>query len=204
MSRHSWDRLVAWLIDWLSILAWVAVIAAVGVPLFLLGVTRGLTTGAANVIASTILVVPVTIALAWQESGIRQATLGKRIRHLQVADADIGSRVPFQRTLLRNSVKIAVPWILGHAVAYELFRSSSSNPPGWLWVATAAAYVLPAASVASLFVRRGRTPYDWISRTTVIRNLPPNKNQPVPTSAAEGRTSPAAAPTPRSTTIPPT
>ena len=170
MSRHPWDRLVAWLVDCLCILGWVAVTAAVGVAFYMAGATVGLSRGALNIIATVIVVVPVTIALAWLESSSRQATVGKRTRRLRVVDADTGSRVPFRRALLRNVLKIAVPWLLGHAVVFEIVQTSEAGAvPGWLWVATAGAYVLPAVYVASLFVRRGRTPYDRISRTTVTR-----------------------------------
>ncbi|MEX2551862.1 MAG: RDD family protein, partial [Actinomycetota bacterium] len=65
--------------------------------------------------------------------------------------------MPFPRALLRNALKIAVPWMLGHAVVFELVQTSeaeASAVPGWLWVVTAGAYVLPAAYVVSLFVRR--------------------------------------------------
>lgn len=68
------------------------------------------------------------------------------------------------------SLKIALPWMIGHAVVFEIVnRDAAGQVPAWLWVATAGAYVLPAVYVVSLFIRRGRTPYDWISRTTVIR-----------------------------------
>lgn len=169
-SRHPWNRLVAWLIDWLCVSTWVAASAAVGVPLYLAGRTRGLSTITLNIIASTAVVMPVTIGLAWLESSAREATIGKRTRRLRVVDADTGSRIPFRRALLRNAVKIAVPWMLGHAVVYEIVQTSKAGDvPGWLAVATGGAYVLPAVYVVSLFVRRGRTPYDWMSRTTVIR-----------------------------------
>src|SRR5687768_10424313 len=120
MSRHPWDRLVAWLIDWLCVLAWVAVTAAVGTAVYLTGATAGLSTGALNVIATATVVVPVTIALAWLESSSREATIGKRTRGLRVVDADSGSRVRFPRALLRNALKIAVPWTIGHTVVFEI------------------------------------------------------------------------------------
>ena len=162
------DRLVAWLIDWLCVLAWVAVTAAVGTAFYLTGATVGLSPGALNIIATATVVVPVTIALAWLESSSREATIGKRTRRLRVVDTDSGSRVPFPRALLRNALKIAVSWTMGHAVVFEIVQTSEAGAiPGWLWVATAGAYVLPAVYVVWLFVRRGRTPYDWISRTTV-------------------------------------
>lgn len=170
MSREPWNRLIAWLIDWLCLLAWVAVTAAVGVTLDVTGVTPDLSRGALNIIATVIVVVPVTGAFALLESSGWEATVGKRTRRLRVVDAESGSPVPFRRTLRRNFVKIALPWMIGHAVVFEIVtRDAAGQVPGWLWVATAGAYVLPAFYVVSLFIGRGRTPYDWVSRTTVVR-----------------------------------
>src|ERR1700709_1004055 len=118
MTRHPGDRLAAWVLDWVCILAWVAVTAAVGVPLFLTGITHGVSTVWLNIIGAVVLIAPVTVGLAFFESGARQATLGKRPRTLQGAGADTGSRVTFSRALLRNSLKVALPWALGHAVVF--------------------------------------------------------------------------------------
>src|ERR1700712_4543510 len=120
MTRLAGDRLAAWALDWLCILAWVAVTAAVGVPLLLTGVTHGVSPVWLNIIGAVVLIAPVTVGLAWLEFGTRPATFGKRTRRLQVAGADTGSRVTFSRALLRNSLKIALPWTLGHAVVFGL------------------------------------------------------------------------------------
>jgi hypothetical protein len=170
MTRLAGDRLAAWVVDWLCILVWVALTASVGVPLFLSGITRGVSTVWLNVTGALVLIVPVTVGLAWLESGTRQSTVGKRTRRLQLVGADTGSRVTFSRALLRNSLKIALPWTLGHAVVFGIVQTGSSGSvPGWLWTATAAAYVLPIVYVTSLFLGRGRTPYDRLSRTAVIK-----------------------------------
>ena len=67
-------------------------------------------------------------------------------------------------------MKIAVPWTIGHAAVYGIVASSAAGsiPPA-VWAATAFAYALPLAYVASLFFGTGRTPYDRISGTTVTR-----------------------------------
>jgi hypothetical protein len=62
VDRHPWNRLLAWGVDWLCILVWVAITAAVGIPLYLSGVTTGLSLAVLNVVAALILVVPVTLA----------------------------------------------------------------------------------------------------------------------------------------------
>ncbi|MGN6127372.1 MAG: RDD family protein, partial [Humibacter sp.] len=78
MRRRPWRRLVAWLIDWACILVWAGIVAAVGVPLYLAGVTRDVDDVTLNVIAAATIVVPVTLGLAALESSGWQATLGKR------------------------------------------------------------------------------------------------------------------------------
>ena len=168
MNRQPWNRLLAWVIGWISILAWVALIAAAGVPLWLAGITGGLTVVALNIIATLFLVVPVTLMLAWFESSARQASIGKHLRRLLVVNSRTCVRVSYRRALVRNTMKIAVPWTIGHAAVFGIVASSAEGAvPPWIWVATAFAYVLPAAYVASLFLGTGQTPYDRISGTSV-------------------------------------
>jgi uncharacterized RDD family membrane protein YckC len=76
-------RLLAFGLDWLLILAWAALVAAVGIPLYLRGLTSGLSVTAVSVIATTVLVVPVTAWLAWLESRPAHATIGKRVLGLR-------------------------------------------------------------------------------------------------------------------------
>ncbi|MFF1635702.1 RDD family protein [Leifsonia sp. NPDC058248] len=164
-------RLLACVVDWACILVWVAITAAIGIPLFLAGVTDGLSIPALNVVATIVLVLPVTVGLALLEASSRESTLGKRVRRLRVVDASTGSPVPFGRTLLRNVVKVAIPWTLGHAAVYALVASDPDAPPtGGVWVLTAAAYALPIVYVVSLFGGDGRTPYDRLARTRVLRD----------------------------------
>jgi len=167
-SGRPWSRLAAWLIDWLLVLEWVAILAAVGIPLFLNGVTSQLSVVTLNLIATLALVVPVTIGLAVLESGDRGATVGKRVRRLEVVTATTGTPASMKRTLLRNVLKIAVPWTIGHAAVYGIVTTDAAAAPApSVWILTAIAYVLPLVYVVSLFVGSGRTPYDRISGTTV-------------------------------------
>ena len=167
MNRHPWNRLLAWVIDWLCILVWVAVVAVVGISLYLAGITGGLTVVAQNILATVILVVPVTLMLAGFESSAREASIGKRVRHLLVVSSRTGQRVSFRRALARNTMKLAVPWTVGHAAVYSIVAASAAGsiPPS-IWVITAFAYVLPLVYIASLFFGTGRSPYDRISGTT--------------------------------------
>lgn len=167
--RHPWNRLLAWVVDWLTILVWVALVAAIGIPLYLAGVTGTLPPLWLNLVAAVTLVAPVTVALAAQESSVKEATLGKRTRRLRVVDARSGRRISFRKAIARNAVKIAVPWTIGHAVVYGIVASSGTTTvPIWIWIVTAIAYGLPIAYVISLFVGTGRTPYDRLCATVVV------------------------------------
>lgn len=154
----------------LCISGWVAVLAVAGATLYVTGVLRSLSAGAGNLVSFLVLVLPVTVALARSESGPLEATIGKRARRLRVVDAGTGSQASFGRALLRNAAKIAVPWELGHTVAYGLIGAvPGASIPGWLVSAMVAAHILPTVYVVTLFVGHGRTPYDWLSRTIVVR-----------------------------------
>jgi uncharacterized RDD family membrane protein YckC len=166
--RHPWNRLLAWLIDWLCILVWVAIVAAVGGILYATGVTRAMDPVSGNIVGFVTLIVPVTLALAWRESSARGATPGKRSRRLRVvASSGDGSRVSFRRALLRSVLKVALPWELGHTVVFTLV-SSPNVVPVWIVPVAALAYALPIVYVVTLFVGDGRTLYDRVAGTTVV------------------------------------
>ncbi|MFE7508952.1 RDD family protein [Promicromonospora sp. NPDC057488] len=167
MNPHGWRRIAAWLVDWLCFLVWLALLAAVGVPLYLSGVTAHWSAATTNVVSALVTAVPLTIFLAVLESGARQATVGKRVLGLKVVGAADGERLSFAPALLRNALKVAVPWTIGHAAAIGLVGSSAVGPG--LVILTAAAYVLPVAYFVTLFVGQGRTPYDRAGRARVVR-----------------------------------
>jgi hypothetical protein len=173
VTRHPWNRLVATFTDWFFILAWLAIAAAVGVSLYFSGAIRPVGPLASNLVAALVTVVPATVLLSFLESSPREASIGKRTRHLRVVVAVTGSRVSFRRSILRNTLKIGVPWTIGHAAVFSIVQASGSGPvPVSVWLLTVVAYVLPIMYVASLFVGQGRTPYDLIAGTVVIQESP--------------------------------
>ncbi|MFD6445314.1 RDD family protein [Promicromonospora sp. NPDC060204] len=166
MNPQGWRRIVAWLVDWLCFLVWLALLAAVGIPLYLSGVTGQWSAVTTNVVSALVTAVPLTIFLAVLESGARQATIGKRVLGLKVVGVMDGGRLSFGSALLRNALKVAVPWTIGHAAAIGLVGSSAVGPG--LAILTAAAYILPITYVVTLFVGQGRTPYDRAGRARVV------------------------------------
>jgi uncharacterized RDD family membrane protein YckC len=174
MTRHPGDRLLAVLIDWLFMCAWFALVSAVAVPLFVVGVAGSLPPVAENAVAALVTVVPITIALAVLESGPRQATPGKRARRLVVQDARTGAALPFRRALLRNALKVALPWIIGHAAVYAVagVSSAGASTPVGAQAALIASYVLPVLYLCTLVLGTGRTPYDRVAGAAVARVAP--------------------------------
>lgn len=165
--RMAGRRLLAFLIDGIGMLGWIAVTAAVGIPLYLAGVIRSVDPLTLNVVAALVVIVPIVVAAAAFESGRRGATPGKRALHLEVRH---GVRVPgFARALGRNALKIGVAWIIGHAAVIVLATTGPSGTPTPAVgiVLLGAAYVLPIGYVVGLFAGTGRPLYDRIPGTRV-------------------------------------
>lgn len=162
-------RIVAWLIDCVCILAWVAVTAAVGVPLYHAGMIQPVGLVALNILGAIVVVVPVVFAAAYFDSRDVPGTPGKRALGLVLLSHT--GRPTFPVAFLRDSLKIGLPWLIGHAAAFAIVASSATtNPvPMRVWVLTGAAYAVPAIWVGSLFSPSGRTVYDRLSRTGVHR-----------------------------------
>lgn len=162
----AWRRITAWSIDWLWILVLPVLLLPIGVILYRTGVR--LPTAAWNVLSFVILVAPVTFWAAWRESGRFQATPGKRVRGLVVVGARSMRPAGFGRALLRNSLKIALPWELGHTVAFAFATASAERIPGYVMVLTILVYVIMFGWLGTLFLPSARTPYDLLSGTRVI------------------------------------
>lgn len=166
---------IGWFIDWACILIWVAFTAAVGVPLYLAGVIAPRNTAELNLVGAVVMVVPVVVAAAYFESRPIAATPGKRALGLAVIGHS--KRPRFAVVLVRNLLKLAVPWLIGHAVVFAIVTSSSTPDavvPTGVWILTVAAYLIPLVWIVSLFVRGGRTPYDRLTGTSVMlrRTIP--------------------------------
>jgi uncharacterized RDD family membrane protein YckC len=167
VNPEAWRRIVAWLVDWLCFLVWLALVAAIGIPLYVAGLAGQWSVVTTNVVSALVTAMPLTIFLAALESGQRQASVGKRVLGLKVVAARDGGRLSFASALLRNALKVAVPWTIGHAAAIALVGSTTVTPG--LVTLTAAAYVLPLVYGVTLFVREGRTPYDRAAGARVVR-----------------------------------
>lgn len=159
-------RILAFAVDWLVIAAWGGLLFG-AVMLFAGGdPPRPSGPWKAQAIGFIAMTVPVTLYFALMESSPRGATLGKRVLDLRVTSA-AGERLPVSRTLLRNIIKF-IPWEFGHLVAQQAMFSSDAGMPAWVWVPVAISMLGPLWWVVSVLAS-GRTPYDRLAGTRVIR-----------------------------------
>jgi len=162
-SRRRGARIVATLIDIACMLPWIAVVAAAGAVLYVAGVTHEVSDLVGNVIGFVTLIVPITLAAAGFDGTARHATPGKRAVRLRVESASGGPG--FARALLRNAVKYALPWELGHTAVFALVGSTGA-PSAWVTVVLVAAYAIPILSLVLMLVT-GRALHDRLAGTTV-------------------------------------
>jgi uncharacterized RDD family membrane protein YckC len=160
------SRLVAVGWDYLVIVAWLALLAVVFVPLYLAGVRPfdGLSTVGIDLLISVLTVLPAGAYLTMGEAGRRQATWGKRRAGL-VVTTTTGKRPGAARIVVRNAVKL-LPWQCGHMAVSRLAGGHEVVAAMPLLVA---AYALAGVSIALLLVRRDRAAlHDVVVATRVV------------------------------------
>ena len=156
--------MVATVVDVLCMIPWIGVVAAAGAVLWSSGATRNFDQGAANIVGFVTLIVPITITASGFEGSARHATPGKRLLRLRV-DRWSGGGAGFVRSLLRNGIKYAVPWELGHTAVFALYGSTGAQAPSTV-VVLVAAYGIPLLSLVLLLVN-GVSLHDRIAGTRV-------------------------------------
>lgn len=155
---------MATLIDVACMLPWIGVVAAAGAVLWVTGVTHAVDPVVGNVVGFVTLIVPITVTASGFEGRNRHATPGKRALRLTV-ERSVGGGAGFARSLVRNGIKYAVPWQLGHTAVFALFGTTAA-PPLWVTVVLVAAYAIPIVSLVLMLVT-GRALHDRVARTMV-------------------------------------
>jgi uncharacterized RDD family membrane protein YckC len=160
------SRLAAVAVDGATYLIIPALLIPVGLLLGGRGVT--LSSLAGNGIGLAFVIAPATAWAAWWDARPRGATAGKRLLRLQVIDRRTGGLPSGRQALVRNLVKITVPWELGHTVALGYANLEGGEVPVWLWVLTAITYAWALANLV-LLMRSGKPAHDRLAHTVVTR-----------------------------------
>ena len=116
--------------------------------------------------ASALPPVVATWLAAEQEAGPARATWGKRRHGLVVTDRR-GRPIDRRRALLRNTVKIGVPWQLGHTVAIGAAFGGFETRDRLTIAATAVTYPLLAMMILAVLRGEGRGLHDRVAGTAV-------------------------------------
>jgi uncharacterized RDD family membrane protein YckC len=164
---------VATVVDVVCMVPWIGVVAAAGAVLWSSGFTRTFDVGAANIVGFVTLIVPITITASGFEGSTRHATPGKRLLRLRV-ERWSGGGAGFVRSLLRNGVKYAIPWELGHTAVFALYGSTAEPSPSTV-VVLVLAYGIPLLSLLLLLVN-GASLHDRIAGTTVVTEEPDDES----------------------------
>ncbi|ACQ79602.1 RDD domain containing protein [Beutenbergia cavernae DSM 12333] len=157
-------RAKAYALDALSYLG----VAAATVPLGLLVRSRGEPSRNAVLAMSAVPPIVATLWAAHAEAATAGATWGKRRMGLEVVDDDGGGRLSYRRALVRNVVKIAVPWQLGHTVAVGAAFGGFDERDPLTIAATTLTYPLIAVGAATAFWGSGRGVHDRAAGSVVV------------------------------------
>lgn len=121
-----------------------------------------------HALAFVTLTLPVWLYFTVLETGEPSATLGKRLMKLRVASTGEGG-IRFGQVAIRNAIKFA-PWEIAHAAIWYVPQRPFLDPMPILNLAACIMSCGIALLFAfSLFIGDGRTPYERLSRTRVVR-----------------------------------
>jgi len=162
MNPLASRRIGAYLLDATSYLG----IAAATIPFGLLAVRTEL--GKSQGFVLTASAVPVAIALGYAtHAEARGGTWGKRRFNLRVNRVG-GGPVSKGSALVRNLVKFAIPWQLGHTVAISAAFGRFHRPDPTLFGITIVTYAVIGAGIWGILRSSGVTLHDMIASTRVV------------------------------------
>ena len=174
-----WQRIVAYLVDYLVIVLYFGTMSAAYFILRSIGVASSpsyVTLTAkmqGHVVAFLLFTLPVVCYFALSEASARQATIGKRVMRLRVVGT-AGQQISRATSFLRSAIKFA-PWEIAHVGIWYVLGEPFVSQPGllslWAWGISTCCTL---CWIISLFVGSRRTPYDWCARTRVVFVPKPN------------------------------
>lgn len=172
-----WLRIKALLIDYLVILAWIAIVGLVG---FVISVMAGgypdylgaFGPFGAQIIFFLVMTFPVGAYLYLTESGTHHATFGKRKVGIRVVGSDGG--MPSKRSILLRTIIKLLPWEVAHTFVWQMqyvfYRSGyEAEMPEWIFVGLSISIILVVIYIGMIALRPdGRGPHDLLAGTLVV------------------------------------
>lgn len=116
-----------------------------------------------------VLTLPVWLYFALTEGSAWQASVGKKVRGLQVSQVDTGERLTWGQSLWRSGIKF-LPWELAHTFVWRI----GVWPDGVTYAGTSVALLLMVLFIAPLFFSPARqTVWDRVAGTAVTSQSKP-------------------------------
>src|SRR6266567_2194705 len=159
---NIWQRIGAFLLDYLIIAAYLVLLVIISVGL-------GFGPLRSEFSAFLLLVLPVIFYFALFECSSWQATWGKRKMGLRVIDTH-GARLSLPRSFVRSLLKF-VPWELTHACLWRIpgWPLAPTTPSPIITAGLVLVWILVGAYLVSMLVsKKHQVLYDWIAGTSVI------------------------------------
>ena len=171
---NVWQRIGAFLLDYLIIVAYLVLLVIISVGLGfgpLQSLFRALFAdpNSSEFSAFLLLVLPVILYFALCECSSWQATWGKRKMGLRVIDTH-PARLSLPRSFVRSLLKFA-PWELAHACLWRIpgWPLAPTTPSPIITAGLVLVWILVGAYVVSMLVsKKHQALYDWIAGTFVI------------------------------------
>lgn len=176
-----WRRLLALLLDYGVILAWMAFLGLLALLVYLILGSLPDTLGILGPVGSQVLyffllTFVVGVYLYRCESGPHHATWGKRRTGLAVVGV-VGAAPSRRRVLVRTVVKL-LPWELSHFFVWQMMwtfyqHGYDASPPLWVFLGLQASSAAAIVYIA-MVIFTGRGPHDRAAGTVVVGRLETN------------------------------
>lgn len=172
-SAGLWIRIQAFVMDYLVILVYLALLTALVWTLNSVfpNISKALFDNplSGQITFTVVLTMPVTLYFALYESSGWQATLGKRWKNLKVVYAS-GGRLSRTRAVFRTLLKF-IPWELAHTCMWQI-RFAPQEPSPMITVGFVLVWILVGANIISLQISpTHQALYDRLSGTYVVKIL---------------------------------
>ena len=147
------------------------IIPAVLLPLGLLLARNGIVLGplVVNGVGLVLVILPATLWATWWEAAPKGATPGKRLLRLRVLDEQARALPSARQSVVRNMIKIALPWAGAHGGAGVREHGRWRGAGLVVWTLTALTYGWLLGNLVLLIIPSRKPVHDRLVGTVVVR-----------------------------------